>query len=364
MPLEDNKMNKKVAVSTYCVWTSYGSILQSFALKQALASLGIDSYIFIDELGADPYKLTRLNGNKGLKGLIVSGYMRFNRKKILSQYVKTNEFIKKYLDIVEYKDYKDLQNNIPSADFYLSGSDQVFNPLKNSPAFFLDFVVDKARCYSYACSMGETKVPTEKEADFSRLINNFNVISCREEDNIPILKRYNPNAKYFNHIDPTFLLAPVEWRKIMTPYAKITKRYILVYPIYWDPQINKKLKTLHEMTGIDIVTICSGLSKVYANKRLMDVSVSEFLWLIDHAEGVVSSSFHGVALSLILNKKIAAVVNPDLPSRILCLLKKIDAKTLDVENLISDEMNYDVINQNIAKEKTKGMDYLEEFFGE
>lgn len=357
-------MKKKIAISTYCVWTSYGSILQSFALKRALSSLGIDSYVFIDEPGADPYDLTRLDRNNGLKGLFISGYMRLNRNKMLSKYTKTNEFIKKHLDIVEYKDYQALLADIPIADFYLSGSDQVFNPLKNSPALFLDFVEDKTHCYSYACSMGETRVPLDKEEVFSKLIKNFSIISCREEDNIPILERYNSSAKYFNHIDPTFLLTPTEWEKVMTPYEKTKNRYILVYPIYWDNTINEKLKTLHETTGIDIVTVCNGFSRVYANKRLLDVSVSEFLWLLKNAEGVVSSSFHGVALSLILNKKLAAVVNPNLPSRISCLLNKLDARTLDVENLISGEMSFDVINQNIIKEVTKSMDYLREIFDE
>ena len=357
-------MGKKVAVSTYCVWTSYGSILQSYALKRALASLGADSYVFIDEPAADPYQLTGLNGRNGLKALITSGYLRFNRNKILSRYNKTNEFLKNNLDIAEYSDYQDLLRSIPSADFYLSGSDQVFNPLKNSPAFFLDFVEDKTRCYTYACSMGETRVPPENEEVFSKLINHFRIISCREEDNIPLLQKYNPNAKYFNHIDPTFLLTPQEWERIMTPYEGAPKKYVLVFPIYWNLELNEKLRALHETTGIDIVTICSSFNRVYTNKRLLDVSVTEFLWLINHAEGVVTSSFHGTALSLILNKKIAAVVNPNLPSRISCLLDKLDAKTLDIENLISGELNYDIVNHNIQKEKAKSMAYLEEIFGE
>ena len=357
-------MRKKVAVSTYCVWTSYGSILQSYALKQVLSRLGYDSYIIIDEPEINPYSFTSIKNGCGLKGLFVSGYMRLNRKKIISRYNKNTDFINKHIDLIEYKDYQDLLHNAPCADFYLSGSDQVFNPLKNSPAFFLDFVKDKTLCYSYACSMGETKIPLKNEDEFSRLINNFKTISCREDDNIPILKKYNPNAQYFCHIDPTFLLAPDEWKKIMIPYEKSKKQYILVFPIYWDNRINEKLRTLHETTGIEIVAICTGFSKVYANKRLMDVSVGEFLWLIDHAEGVVSSSFHGVALSLVLNKKLATVVNPSLPSRISCLLEKLDAKPLDIENLISGKMNYDVINNNILKEKAKGEEYLGVIFGE
>ena len=355
---------KKVAVSTYCVWTSYGSILQSFALKRALASLDINSYIFTDEPVGDPYILTSINTKNGLKGLISSSYMRLNRKQILSKYAKTDEFMKNNLDIVEYKNYQDLQENYPSADYYLSGSDQVFNPLKCSPAFFLDFVKEKSLCYSYSCSMGETNVPLQKEEIYSRLINNFSTISCREEDNIPILKKYNPSANYYNHIDPTFLLDSNEWIKSMTPYTKLKKPYILVFPIYWDRKYNEELKKLHETTNIDIITICNGFSRVYANKRLLDVSVSEFLWLIYNAEGVVSSSFHGVSLALILNKKLSVIVNPKLPSRISCLLNKLDANPLAIEELVSGKMNYDIINENIRKEKAKGIEYLKEIFSE
>lgn len=357
-------MKKTVAISTFCVWTSYGSILQSFALKRALMRLRIDSYVFMDEPGTNPYRFTSLNGENGLKGLVVSGCMRLNRDKIISRYEKTNKFITEYLDVVEYNDYQDLLNNIPDANFYLSGSDQVFNPIILRPAFFLDFVEDKTRCFSYACSMGETKVPQEKEILFSQLINNFKTISCREEDIIPILRKYNPNAKYYNHIDPTFLLARSEWEKIMIPYAKITRPYILVFPIYWDSKINRKLKTIHDTMGIDIVTICNDFNRAYGNIRLWDVSVNEFLWLINHAEGVVSSSFHGVALSLILNKNLAAVVNPRSPSRIMCLLNKLDAKTLEIEELITGKMSYNVINKKIAEQKDKGMEYLEGIFCE
>lgn len=357
-------MKKIVAVSTYCVWTSYGSILQSYALKRTLEKIGIESFVFIDMPEADPYEMTSLRLERGLKELILSGYNRFFRSKFLRQYNESKAFIKKYLDVVAYENYQEFQKNIPQADYYLSGSDQVFNPLKSSPIFFLDFAEDKSKCRTYACSMGQTRVPEEKEKIFSQLINNFDVISCREEEDIPILKKYNPDAVYLNHIDPTFLITPEEWEKLMIPYTRIKKPYVLVFAIYWDNNINKELKALHDQTGMDIVTISNGFSSVYTTKRLLDVSVGEFLWLIQNAEGVVSSSFHGAALSLILNKKLSVVINPDSPSRISCMMKQLAVKPLNVEMLINGKIEYEMINQKIMAEKARSIAYLKEIFDE
>lgn len=67
--------------------------------------------------------------------------------------------------------------------------------------------------------------------------------------------------------------------------------------------VYQKLKELHEKTGYKIVSIQNSLRPIYANKRVMDIGPKQFLWLMDHAEAVVTSSFHGTAFSVIFNKR-------------------------------------------------------------
>jgi predicted amidohydrolase len=83
------------------------------------------------------------------------------------------------------------------------------------------------------------------------------------------------------------------------------------------------------------------------------------LWLIDHASYVVTSSFHGVAFSTILNKKFAAVVNPSATSRIANLMRILSVPQVAIEDLAdAPDIDYAAINEAIQREKEKSMQYL------
>ena len=129
--------------------------------------------------------------------------------------------------------------------------------------------------------------------------------------------------------------------------------------LYWDESCKEKIKSVKKKTGLMVCAIADGLSRVYADKVLYDVGVEEFLWLVDHAEYVITSSFHGTAFATIFNKKFSAIINPNAPSRIANLLQKLKLPLVDIENLpISSDFRYEVTNQLIEKEKEKSIEYL------
>ena len=353
-------MDKRVGVSTFCSWTSYGSICQAYALKQKLKSLGFTSYILNDRGYPSPESKCKITLSKNIKGTVFSIMSSIYKKDVVEQYKKSNSFIRNNVDTIYYDSYAELAMNHYLADYYLAGSDQVFNPTNPRPGLFLDFVKDKSKCLTYACSMGTTKINPKTELRFSALINNFSTISVREEDNIEVLKKYNPDAKYCVNIDPTFLLSADEWRKIETPY-NITGKYILVYALYWDNSYNKFLKKLHKKTGLPIVGVfCSGYSRVYCNKKIYDAGVTEFLWLIDNAEAVVTSSFHGAAFSTIFEKKFCTVTNPAMPSRIDNLIELLSLERTDIENVLESSQNYSNVKSKIAEQQRASDEYLRE----
>jgi len=353
-------MDKTIGVSTFCSWTSYGSICQAYALKKKLKSLGFTSYILNDRGYPSPEAKCRIRLSKNIKLTVASILGNRYKRSIAEQYRKSNSFIKNHVDTIYYNGYADLALNYFAADYYISGSDQVFNPTTPRNGLFLDFVKDKSKCLTYACSMGTTKVNPNTEHEFSRLINNFSTISLREEDNIEVLKKYNPDAKYCVNIDPTFLLSRDEWRQIETPY-NIKGKYILVYALYWDKRYNKDLKKLHKKTGLPIVGLFpSGYNKVYCNKKIYDAGVTEFLWLIDNAEAVVTSSFHGLAFSVIFEKKFCTVTNPAMPSRIDNAFKLLGLEKTDIDNLLESSPNYSDVKNKISQQQKSADTYLRE----
>ena len=131
--------------------------------------------------------------------------------------------------------------------------------------------------------------------------------------------------------------------------------------IYWHPSCKAQLQELKRRTGLPVYAVCSGLSRVYADKKLFDVGVEEFLWLVDHAEYVVTSSFHGAAMSTIFGKKFAAVVNPGAPSRLRNLLQTLDIPEVPIRELdCAGDFDYTVIRTRMAEERARGLQYLKE----
>lgn len=349
---------KKVFVSTYCIWSSYGAILQSLALQKILSKNGVENRIIQScQKPNDKYK-TKFKFTRSIKSLIKQFLELFIKSKNSKRYRKCQGFIQNNIKIDYYGNYENLCSMPPKADCFIAGSDQIWHPDNCNKTFFLDFVKDGTKKISYAASMGKTIVAEEKKDEFSRLISNFDTISVRESDNIDVIKQFT-NKNIVAHIDPTFLLSRAEWENYQKPYF-IKKPYILVYAIYWNKTLNSQLKSLSKKTGLPIISINTGIDRVTANKKIYDADVSEFLWLINNAEYVVTSSFHGVAFSTIFNKQFSAVVNPKLPSRITCLMNNLQIPVIPIDKLYDKEfkINYDIINLNILKEKEKSIAYL------
>ena len=347
---------KKVNIMTFCTCTSIGSILQAFGLKQALAKNGCDSTILLPA-NDSRFSTTRVHS---LKSLLSRIFQKMIHKKRQEAFHKRRDFITQNLAIVCYENDNQLmqlaQQN--GASCYLAGSDQVWHPDLCDKHFFLEFV-RSGKCVSYAASMGKTEIPPENLDKFRQLMQRLDRISVREAQCREVLQPLTDKPVGV-HIDPTFLLDAETWRQYETPYP-VRKPYILVYMIYWHPSCKAQLQELKRRTGLPVYAVCSGLSRVYADKKLFDVGVEEFLWLIDHAEYVVTSSFHGAAMSAIFGKKFAAVVNPGAPSRIRNLLQTLGIPEVPIHELVTaNRFDYETIRTRIADERDKGMQYLKE----
>lgn len=346
---------KKVMVVSYCTWTSLGSILQAMGLKQALLSLGYKSEIILD------HKFKQYSNNRitNVKSLVAFVYRLIHQKDIKESYRKRNDFINNHMDTLYFGNYDELSNEpfLDSSCVYLAGSDQIWNPDQCNPVFFLDFAKDN-KIISYAASMGKTEISAENKDRFMMLLSNFDEISVREQECADVIHDLLGKNVVVN-IDPTFLISSQEWRSYEEPY-NIKKPYILLYMLYWDMDYKQQIIDLKKRTGLPVYAISNGLSRVYADKYLLNVGPSEFLWLIDHAEYVITSSFHGVAFSTIFNKKFSAIINPALPSRISHLLQLLSIPEISISKLDKEgNFNYPVINNRIIDERKNGMQYLQ-----
>ena len=326
-----------VTVSTYCVPGSYGSIYQALALKRALLELGYASRVAQIVPKPGKFYTVPLRSPKEALGrsLVYPQLQRRHRN--------TCRFLEEHLDLSYYNCIEDMAKALAGERLFLAGSDQIWHPEKLAPEFFLEFAPTGARRLSYAASMGILEIPREKQGEFIRLVNSFENLSLREADCAELISTLTGRETAV-HPDPVFLMTAEQWRKLARPYP-IRGEYCLVYPLYWDRTLNDRLRELKKRRGLKIVVVSQYRRRIPADQWIFDADPSQLLWLIDHAACVVSSSFHGAALSLLLGRELIPVVNPTAPSRMAHLLNVFDHPNRDAR---------------IAGERRRAMDGLKE----
>ena len=336
-----------------------GSILQAFALTDFLKSTGFESIVWLENWN----RIINKNKPRGAKDYLKIVYRALLRGKIKASHDKRQSFVTSMMN-VEYLANDEAFRIMATEhknEVFLAGSDQIWNPERCNHIFFLDFA-DKSRRISYAASMGSTKLDEEKRELYKSWLSSFDSISVREKACKKVLEELTEKEISVN-IDPTFLVEREKWIALEKEYP-IKGKFILLYMLYWNSGFKDELIELKRRTGLPIYCVCPDVSGVYADHRLYDVGVEEFLWLVDHAEYVVTSSFHGAAFSIIFKKQFAPLINPSQPSRIQNLLEVLSVSPLDIKELgAGKRINYDGVDERIEKERQRSSEYLKEAIG-
>lgn len=335
---------------------NFGAMLQAYALQKTVQELGAECKM-IDLRQPKPQTSWSW---KSPGGIVRNLSYRLHKKDLLQGYSRFEAFIDEYPKTRRYDSEWDLYADTPSADIYLAGSDQVWNPLKVSEAAFLRFAPkDKIRA-TYAASLGISYMPVGAHNLVKEYLEEMDYISVREKTGRDILESLT-DKKIDVHVDPTLLRTKEEWERVSIP-TTIKKPYILCYILYRPKWLNKWLKKIRKQTKKEIVLVSSDVYRnVYHNRMVRNAGPKEFLGLLQGADFVISSSFHGVALSIANEKPFYAIVNPDMPSRISNLLETFELSArivTDKSALDFASVNYDDVRKILDKEKKKSIEYL------
>lgn len=173
-------------------------------------------------------------------------------------------------------------------DYFIAGSDQIWNPYYDfvGTTELLEFARPEQRI-SYAASFGVNEISDEKKEVYAKNLSQFKALSVREKRGAEIIKELTDReAKVV--LDPTMLLTIEQWSKVEKKSKFIPKKkYGLVYSLGekntdFENAINLYGK---EMKIFDIRTL-------QKNGREIPVGPAEFLYLIHHAEIILTDSFH------------------------------------------------------------------------
>lgn len=372
-------MKLKIATITFNHAHNHGSMLQTYALQRFVCNLGVKSGVDVD------YKIIDYDTDKQreLYAVLKKG---FSFKSIIKnciaflyitdlkrRHLKFEQFLKDYCCLTHrYRNPEELKADIPEADVYISGSDQLWNVRASdfSIVYYLSFVKSGKRI-SYAASFGPLKIDWAKYGirTYSLLLRKYMSISTRETgsaDNVEQLLGKRPEV----HVDPTFLLTVDEWRTVQSNANYKDGKYILLYCLEPSQRQLKMAKVISNKLGFPIVVLRYNNRNDWFNSFVhkYDAGPRDFLSYIDHAAMVLSSSFHGTAFSLIYHKPFY-VFDGLKDNRISSVLARIGLEDRSIDSIKDIEkveirpLDDKLIEKFIIEERQRSVIYLNKAIG-
>lgn len=373
----------KIGIITF--WSSkdnYGQILQCYSLQNILKELGHEPFLirFHPPVSKQTYSLPKLVIKFIFIIPLINFIIRKNKNRIYRKNNNLREFDSfKNNNIIQYRhdfyNIEELKLKYPIADCYITGSDQVWAmPLENhnNRAYFLDFGNDKSMRISYAASFGMSEYPLSKLSELSSLLKRFNAISVRESDGISICKKVNTSA--VEVLDPTLLLnkdfyiskfikGEIDSKYAFTYFLNIKNKNEIRWNEVYDYLKQKNIKS--------IATYGSGYfqcDKILSNTTYVFPTIDKWLNYIFFSEFVITTSFHGVVFSILLNKNfiyfplkgVCARGNNRVYSLLdkLSLLYKIVNDDSIIENIIEKDIDWNYVNNKLKELREQSIEFL------
>ena len=342
----------KIGIITMHKVLNYGSALQAYALQQKMLLMGYENelidYVF------PPVKKKKLTVSSIIQTCIIFlrnaivGFPTARKKKKFEKFYKSN-FI---LSATTYNE-QNLKDNPPMYDAYITGSDQVWNPrfAGADTNFFLGFAPTNKPKFSYASSFATTKIESGIAPLYSKLLSGFDEISVREFTGVGIIKELTGKDATVC-CDPTLLLTADEWRELSDQSVfKLKEKFILVYILNYmignvSNEVQKQIDYVQQTLGYKVVYLVGRKEDAFRPNSILYKAggPAEFVWLFRNAEFVITTSFHGVAFSLIHGKPLLGIVdksNKD-DSRLQSLLVAagVEQSCLDYRDVINWDKAY------------------------
>ena len=368
----------KIDVITLHRVRNYGSSLQTLATQMFLNELGCEAEIidYYPERYSSKGLLKRLK-NKSKKLGSYSILLLMAKIAIVPSYYKKHlvfdEFLRKHINLTDktYYSEQDLMNDIPKADAYCTGSDQVWNSHWNEGVdrpFYLSFLPDDAYRFSYASSIGSEKLKDDEKREVSPMLEKYKHISVREDSGVAILQDMDiSNAVQV--LDPTLLFDAKTWTPYVSDRYK-NQKYVVTYNLHHDKRIDQFAAKLSQKYDLKVLNISYNWHDIIRSGQLVWCpTIEEYLGLIRDAAYVVTDSFHATAFSLIFGTKFIDIFPEQASARLRSILKLTNTENRGFDEMptleaADDVTDFDVVHEILRNEREKSVQYMNMVLGE
>lgn len=314
----------KVAIVTLPLHTNYGGLLQAYALKETLQSLGHEVTVLdrVEKMPAPkgikaPFIYARRMLTRLAKGSAAPEVFRERRFRNEFPVVAANtlKFVERYIDPRLVDSYSQVREG--EYDAFVVGSDQVWRPryFPGVEDAFLAFAKGwDVKRVAYAASFGTDELEYESEL-LDRcvgLLEKFDAVSVREEAGLRMCSEWFDCDRAVHVLDPVMLVGADRYRELASYVSEHpSKDRIVTYILDKTPHKQRIVDFMKGVSGMDVhdISVCPYEKEVPLEERVAPAMESWLAGFAD-AEFVVTDSFHGCVLSILMHKRFIAVGNP------------------------------------------------------
>lgn len=347
---------KTALIFTYYNNGSYGAVMQAWALQEILCRLGFESRVcrYLKQYPLRPgfwhyFKTRSLNSLYSKLGNLFSRW-------------QVNRFVKTHIkeDPVSYRNQEELRQNPPAADFYICGSDQIWNtwlydigkPVDEG--YFLNFGSEKTRRIAYAASFGTSKLDKRFRDEIRPWLNRIDSCGVREVESVDIVAEI-AGKKAMHVCDPTLLLRAEEYMQLMAESCLVSHNKFGLFILGSDPKIYRPMVCEVERYLNDTAYVISG-------------SVPDWLAQISNCKFLYTDSFHAVSFAIIFHTPFVVLQRPGGTTgrtiRIINLLRKAGLENRlitsaeDLRVAVSEEIDWSEVDRRIDSFRQESLIWL------
>ena len=313
----------RIATVTLPLHTNYGGLLQAYALKTVLEAQGHSVTVLdlkekmpVPKGAKAPFIYAGRMFRRLIKGSAGPEVFRERRyaEELPALSANTSVFVREFIAPRMLDSYSDVREG--EYDAFVAGSDQVWRPLYFHPVedAFLAFTRGwNVRRVAYAASFGTDQLEYEYDQleTCARLLEAFDGVSVREESAVRQCEEWLDCERAVQVLDPVMLLDASVYRKMAdNAVSRQAEGHIVTYILDRSREKKAVIDFVRKVSGLDVY---DASAYPYINDRPLDERtvppVEQWLAAFADAEFVVTDSFHGCVLAILMHKRFIAVGN-------------------------------------------------------
>lgn len=353
----------KVGILTFPNSTSYGAVLQMYALYHTVENLGHSTEVINYQ---NTFMKKEKHTRRGMWFHRIATKLFHHRL-----YRKFRDFENERMNRYPTKTVTDPTKLSQIAQHYgavICGSDQVWNPdiTGLDLSYFLNFCGESTRRVAYAPSFGISEFSHDFSTAIKVELEKFHSLSVRETPGQAlILELLGKDVPLV--CDPTLLMNSDDWARLEKPHHAAQGDYVLFYTVRSSAALWNKCKKFATDKGLKIVVIGGNWMKQLRQKDDMiqyavDIGPGEWLYLLHHARYVVTNSFHGTAFSINYRKDFFVEFSSLTNSRLKQITRSLglDDQIVGSEPLSGAATDYSVADRELLRMRETSVKYLSE----